>query len=98
MSNTISNVQLADDGSVVCLSCEVTPTVFEVAALLQTLLPAGAVLISSRAPVGYCAVASNPMVTNQGFRSLVLSGDVDCADEANLLAIEVRFHLFVEIR
>src|SRR6185295_18990297 len=42
---SISNVQLADHGSVVCLSCEVTPTVFEIAALLQTLLPAGAGLV-----------------------------------------------------
>ena len=43
----------------------------------SSLLPAGAVLISSRAPVGYCAVASNPMVTNQGFRSLVLADGID---------------------
>jgi type I restriction enzyme S subunit len=41
------------------------------------LLPAGAVLISSRAPVGYCAVAANPMVTNQGFRSLILKDGID---------------------
>jgi type I restriction enzyme, S subunit len=36
-----------------------------------TLLPTGAVLLSSRAPVGYLAIASNPVTTNQGFRSLV---------------------------
>jgi type I restriction enzyme, S subunit len=36
------------------------------------LLPMGAVLFSSRAPVGYCVVASNPVCTNQGFKSLVL--------------------------
>jgi len=41
------------------------------------LLPTGSVLISSRAPVGYCAVTSNPMATNQGFRSLVPADDVD---------------------
>lgn len=41
------------------------------------LLPAGTVLVSSRAPVGYCAVASNDVSTNQGFRSLVLDGSVD---------------------
>lgn len=40
-------------------------------------LPAGSVLISSRAPVGYCVIAANPMATNQGFRSLVLSDDID---------------------
>lgn len=36
------------------------------------LLPSGAVLLSSRAPVGYVAIAKNPVATNQGFRSLVL--------------------------
>ena len=41
-SPSISNVQLADEGSVACLGCEVTPSVFEIAILLQTLLPAGA--------------------------------------------------------
>lgn len=34
-------------------------------------LPAGSLLISSRAPVGYCVVASNEVTTNQGFKSLV---------------------------
>lgn len=37
-----------------------------------TLLPAGTVLLSSRAPVGYLAIASNPATTNQGFKSLVV--------------------------
>lgn len=37
-----------------------------------TLLPAGAVLLTSRAPVGYVSVASGPLATNQGFKSLVL--------------------------
>jgi type I restriction enzyme S subunit len=40
------------------------------------LLPAGTVLFSSRAPVGYCVVASNPICTNQGFKSLVLTPDI----------------------
>ena len=35
-------------------------------------LPAGSVLFSSRAPIGYCAIAANPISTNQGFKSLVL--------------------------
>jgi type I restriction enzyme S subunit len=34
-------------------------------------LPAGSLLISSRAPVGYCVVASNELATNQGFKSLI---------------------------
>ena len=39
------------------------------------MLPVGAVLVSSRAPVGYMAIAGNPLATNQGFRSLVIRGD-----------------------
>lgn len=35
------------------------------------LLPAGTVLFSSRAPIGYVAIASNPVCTNQGFKSVV---------------------------
>jgi len=35
------------------------------------LLPENSVLLSSRAPVGYVAIAKNPIATNQGFRSLI---------------------------
>ncbi len=38
------------------------------------IMPKGTVLFSSRAPIGYCAIASNPVSTNQGFKSLVLMG------------------------
>lgn len=38
-----------------------------------TLLPAGTVLMSSRAPIGYTAIARNPVTTNQGFKSFVPS-------------------------
>nr|WP_256354182.1 restriction endonuclease subunit S [Variovorax sp. dw_308] len=34
-------------------------------------LPKGAVLFSSRAPIGYVAVAAKPVTTNQGFKSFV---------------------------
>ena len=40
------------------------------------LVPAGSVLLSSRAPIGYCAIASNPVATSQGFKSLVFSNDI----------------------
>jgi type I restriction enzyme, S subunit len=40
-----------------------------------TIMPVGTVLFSSRAPIGYCAIAANPISTNQGFKSWV------CADE-----------------
>ena len=36
-----------------------------------SLLPAGSVLLSSRAPIGLVAINSVPMATNQGFKSLV---------------------------
>src|SRR5690349_16333412 len=35
-------------------------------------LPPKTVLVSSRAPIGYVALAANEVTTNQGFRSLVL--------------------------
>jgi len=34
-------------------------------------LPAGTVLLSSRAPIGYMAIARNELTTNQGFKSFV---------------------------
>ena len=36
------------------------------------LLPPGSVLLSTRAPIGYVALAKNAISTNQGFRSLVM--------------------------
>lgn len=36
-----------------------------------TMMPAGTVLFSSRAPIGYIAIASNEVTTNQGFKSVV---------------------------
>jgi type I restriction enzyme S subunit len=38
------------------------------------MLPAGTVLMSSRAPIGYLAVAKNPVTTNQGFKSIIPDG------------------------
>ena len=35
------------------------------------MLPKGSVLFSSRAPIGYVAIATNPMCTNQGFKSVI---------------------------
>jgi type I restriction enzyme S subunit len=36
-----------------------------------TLMPTGSVLFTSRAPIGYVAIAANPISTNQGFKSIV---------------------------
>lgn len=40
------------------------------------LMPKGAVLFSSRAPIGYVAIAENSICTNQGFKSIVPNADV----------------------
>lgn len=40
-------------------------------------MPTGTVLFSSRAPIGYVAIAANPVTTNQGFRSFVPSERID---------------------
>jgi type I restriction enzyme, S subunit len=40
-------------------------------ACAASILPAGSVLLSSRAPIGHVAVNTVPMATNQGFKSLV---------------------------
>lgn len=41
------------------------------------LLPKGAILFSSRAPIGLVAIAGKEMCTNQGFKNLVPGEDVD---------------------
>jgi hypothetical protein len=38
---SVHNVQLRDDGTVVCVGCHVTPAVFEIAILLQAMLAVG---------------------------------------------------------
>jgi type I restriction enzyme S subunit len=40
------------------------------------LMPRGAVLMSSRAPIGYVAIAANEISTNQGFKSFVVHKDI----------------------
>jgi type I restriction enzyme S subunit len=40
-------------------------------------IPTGSVLFSSRAPVGYIAIAANELATNQGFKSFVLPKGLD---------------------
>lgn len=44
-----------------------------------TVMPIGTVLFSSRAPIGYIAIAANPMATNQGFKSVIPSTDIGTA-------------------
>lgn len=49
------------------------------------LLPEGSVLLTSRAPIGYLAIASNPLTTNQGFKSFVV--------KENLLSNQFLYYL-----
>ena len=41
------------------------------------LMPAKSVLFSSRAPIGYVAIASNELCTNQGFKSIIPNESID---------------------
>ena len=40
------------------------------------MLPAGSILFSSRAPIGYIAIAGNELCTNQGFKSVVPNTEI----------------------
>ena len=44
-----------------------------------TILPEGTVLFSSRAPIGYIAVAAGEVTTNQGFKSIVPKPEIGTA-------------------
>ena len=44
-----------------------------------TKMPAGTVLFSSRAPIGYIAIAQNEVTTNQGFKSIIPNEDIGTA-------------------
>lgn len=43
------------------------------------LLPSGSILFSSRAPIGYVAIAKNELATNQGFKNLIPTNSL-CGD------------------
>ena len=56
-------------------------------------MPPGTVLFSSRAPIGYIAIAANELCTNQGFKSVVPKKTIGtafvyCFLKANLPTIE----------
>ena len=38
------------------------------------LLPEDSIIFSTRAPIGYVAIAANPLATNQGFKNIILKG------------------------
>jgi len=55
------------------------------------LLPAGSVLLSSRAPIGHLAINTVPMATNQGFKSLVPGGHANARYLYHWLAFRVDY-------
>lgn len=55
------------------------------------ILPPGTVLLTTRAPVGKVAIASNEIATNQGFRSLIPSDKVDSDFLYYLLVKNVKY-------
>lgn len=40
------------------------------------MVPAGTILFTSRAPIGYAAIAAQPVCTNQGFKSLIPPSEI----------------------
>ena len=42
-------------------------------------MPAGTILFSSRAPIGYIAIAQNEVTTNQGFKSVIPNENISTA-------------------
>lgn len=53
------------------------------------LVPKDTVLLSSRAPIGYCVIAGNNLCTSQGFKNFILKG--------NISAKYVRYYLISSI-
>ena len=56
---------------------DITQTGFDSCSVKR--LPAGTILFSSRAPIGYIAIATDEVTTNQGFKSVVPRGDIGTA-------------------
>jgi type I restriction enzyme S subunit len=54
------------------------------------LLPVGTVLLSSRAPIGYVGISAVPLATNQGFKNVIPSGELDSRYLAHMLRGSLR--------
>lgn len=67
----ITPAEIKSRGSGLVSSSKRTITHEGLASSAATLLPAGSVLVTSRASIGNCAVAAVPVSTNQGFTSMV---------------------------
>jgi len=89
----ITPKDLSNDKSKFVAHGETDITELGLAKSSATLMPDGTVLFSSRAPIGYIAVADGQVSTNQGFKSVVPFNNVGTAFiyyflKENLSAIE----------
>ena len=89
----ITPKDLSNDKSKFVAHGETDITELGLAKSSATLMPKGAVLFSSRAPIGYIAIADGQVCTNQGFKSIVPFDNVGtafvyCFLKENLSAIE----------
>ena len=89
----ITPKDLSNDKSKFVAHGETDITELGLAKSSATLMPKGTVLFSSRAPIGYIAIADGQVCTNQGFRSIVPFDNVGTAFvyyflKENLSAIE----------
>jgi type I restriction enzyme S subunit len=72
----ITPKDLSNDRSVFISHGEIDITDLGYAKSSATIMPKGSVLFSSRAPIGYIAIAANEVTTNQGFKSVVPNKNV----------------------
>jgi type I restriction enzyme S subunit len=63
-------------------------------AIGNRLIPKGSLLISSRAPIGYLAIAGTDLTTNQGIRSLVFKHGCQCDPEFVYYLIKHNVRIF----
>ncbi len=75
----ITPKDLSNDKSKFVAHGETDITELGLAKSSATLMPKGAVLFSSRAPIGYIAIADGQVCTNQGFKSIVPFDNVGTA-------------------
>lgn len=72
----ITPKDLSNDRSVFVTHGEIDITDLGYSKSSATKMPKGSVLFSSRAPIGYIAIAANEVTTNQGFKSVVPNKNV----------------------
>ncbi|WP_421084046.1 restriction endonuclease subunit S, partial [Rothia nasimurium] len=75
--NWVTPAELSKLDGIYIGKTERTLTEAGLASCSAQILPAGSVLLSSRAPIGLVAINTVPMATNQGFKSLIPSPEIE---------------------